>query len=301
MTTAFDASAPPAHRYGWRAHTGSAVGRHDVGECSVLWGGADSVADAVAALRTPTPRALIVHALEPRSSVLWRSLMAIDAGAFSAIAHSPGAPRVVAMLTPVTRRVTAPPIVHLAPSQIVRASRVLLSSLVNPPPGANAPDAHLDRLLIAVSCEILRACTSTGELCTEDTSIEARLRTLLHERHTDPELDVAQIARELHVSRRQLYRHTQEGEGIAALIANLRYDTARSLLETRHDLTIGEVAQLAGFSTSARLRAQFLARHGVTPSEHRRRSSTSSSSPSHPSPAFVGIVPRPERLVPPPG
>ena len=50
MTTAFDASAPPAHRYGWRAHTGSAVGRHDVGECSVLWGGADSVADAVAAL-----------------------------------------------------------------------------------------------------------------------------------------------------------------------------------------------------------------------------------------------------------
>lgn len=89
MTTAFDASAPTDTA---GAHTGSAVGRHDVGECSVLWGGADGVADAVAALAS-TPRALIVHALGPRSSVLWRSLMAIDAGAFSAIAHSPEAHR----------------------------------------------------------------------------------------------------------------------------------------------------------------------------------------------------------------
>ena len=274
MTIDFDTSAHPAGRFGGGTHNGLVVGRYHVGECSVLWGRADRVADAVAALGAPTPRVMIVHTLERRPSVLWRSLIAIDPADFSGVARLPNPPRVVALLTPVTRRLTAAPIVYLGPSQVVRASRVLLSSLVNPPPGANRPDAHLDRVLITLTSEILRECTNTGELCSADNSIEAQLRTLLRERHTDPELDVAQIARELHVSRRQLYRHIQQGEGVATLIANHRYETAKSLLETRHDLTISEVAQRSGFSTSARLRAQFLTRQGITPSEHRRRSAS---------------------------
>ena len=272
MTFGFDASSHPASGQGRRAPAGSGVGRHDVGECSVLWGPAGSVAAAALTRGAPTPRAMIVHTLDRRPSVLWRSLVAIDPASFSGIAHLPNPPSIVALLAPVTRRFAASPIVHLAPSHVVRASRVLLSSLVHPAPGTITPDVHLDRVLLTLACEILRECTDAGDLCDEDGSMEARLRALLHERHTDPELDVAQLARELHVSRRQLYRHGQDGEGIAALIASQRYQTARALLESRPDLTIGEVAQLAGFSTSARLRAQFLARDGVTPSEHRRRS-----------------------------
>ena len=120
-----------------------------------------------------------------------------------------GVSSIVALLAPVTRRFAASPIVHLAPSHVVRASRVLLSSLVHPAPGTITPDVHLDRVLLTLACEILRECTDAGDLCDEDGSMEARLRALLHERHTDPELDVAQLARELHVSRRQLYRHAR--------------------------------------------------------------------------------------------
>jgi len=177
---------------------------------------------------------MIVHTLDRRPSVLWRSLVAIDPASFSGIAHLPNPPSIVALLAPVTRRFAASPIVHLAPSHVVRASRVLLSSLVHPAPGTITPDVHLDRVLLTLACEILRECTDAGDLCDEDGSMEARLRALLHERHTDPELDVAQLARELHVSRRQLYRHAQEGEGIAALIASQRYQTARVTARSHH-------------------------------------------------------------------
>ncbi len=99
--------------------------------------------------------------------------------------------------------------------------------------------------------------------------LAARLFDLIEARHRDPRVDVAWLARELHTSRRHLYRAVN-GTGVAALLSHRRIETARALLIQHPGLTIGQVAERSGFSRR-QLREQFVRETGCTPKEYRQR------------------------------
>ena len=106
----------------------------------------------------------------------------------------------------------------------------------------------------------------------DDTSRSVRERTLqlVERRFADPDFAVADVARELHVSRRQLYRHfADSGESLAAVIAERRLEEVRILLDARPELRLTDVAARSGFSSSATMRNRFRAAFGVTPTEYR--------------------------------
>ncbi len=87
--------------------------------------------------------------------------------------------------------------------------------------------------------------------------------------HRAQSFGVDHIARELYISRRQLYRAFPDSGGIAALIARRRLRTAEEYLVGRPDLSLEEIAVLAGFSSAGVMRAHFRREFGMSP-QHRR-------------------------------
>jgi len=87
--------------------------------------------------------------------------------------------------------------------------------------------------------------------------------------HRVPSFGVDHIARELYISRRQLYRAFPDSGGIAALIAGRRLRAAEELLVSRPELPLGEIAVMSGFSTAGVMRAHFRRRFGMTPQQRR--------------------------------
>lgn len=102
----------------------------------------------------------------------------------------------------------------------------------------------------------------------DEPTMAARLADLIEDRHRDPLLDVDEIARQLHFSRRQVYR-LAHGGGVAAMLTERRLATARDLLLERGDLSISDVAFWSGFGNVTRLRVHFARRFGTTPTRFR--------------------------------
>ncbi|MET0812853.1 MAG: helix-turn-helix domain-containing protein [Microbacterium sp.] len=96
----------------------------------------------------------------------------------------------------------------------------------------------------------------------------AALRQIEHS-HRTPSFGVDHIARELYISRRQLYRAFPDSGGIASLIARRRLASAEDLLLERPELSLGDVAARSGFSTAGVMRAHFRRQYGVTPQQRR--------------------------------
>lgn len=95
---------------------------------------------------------------------------------------------------------------------------------------------------------------------------------LIERHHRDPSFTPNAIARYLHISRRQLYRHFEDTEdSLAARIADRRLKTACELLRTRPDIAVSEVARVSGFPSSPTMRNRFRAELGIGPSEYRAR------------------------------
>lgn len=244
-------------------------------DCAVLSGPAWEVLRLSQQL-SRLPRALLVHGQfgdDPRSVVLGRlnesSLLpsSIDAAAPAIALAAPLARVSGALLAPV---------VELTQSPLVSACRELLERLDRDPAQRDVPElASLEDALIS----LLRAILSEYPLSADPTSqrlpLAERVELLIELRHTDSRLDVARIARELHTSRRQLYRHSGDA-GIAEMLSGRRVETAQELLATRAELTISEIAARSGFTSAAHLRAQLMRWTGETPTEYRRRHGSSS-------------------------
>ncbi len=95
---------------------------------------------------------------------------------------------------------------------------------------------------------------------------------LIERHHRDPSFTPNAIARYLHISRRQLYRHFEDTEdSLAARIADRRLKTACEFLRTRPDMAVSEVARISGFPSSPTMRNRFRAELGIGPSEYRAR------------------------------
>lgn len=113
-----------------------------------------------------------------------------------------------------------------------------------------------------------RSAASTAEGVAA-TGLAARLAEAIELHHADPRFDVNALARLLHVSRRQLYRHASGG-GVASMLDERRVVAACALLVSRPDLTIAEIAERSGFGMRSRMRAQFALRVGRSPAQYRK-------------------------------
>ncbi|WHU46308.1 helix-turn-helix domain-containing protein [Gordonia sp. L191] len=99
----------------------------------------------------------------------------------------------------------------------------------------------------------------------------AAVDDLIARRHTDPTFGVADIARELNISRRHLYRHfTDSSKSLSDLISERRIARAQGLLVAPHRHTFAEIAAASGFGSAATLRSRFRTELGLTPAEYRR-------------------------------
>jgi transcriptional regulator GlxA family with amidase domain len=92
---------------------------------------------------------------------------------------------------------------------------------------------------------------------------------------SDHPLSVADIARQLPVTRRTLDRHFADATGHSVLeeINTCRLTRAKGLLEET-DLPVKNVARLSGFSSTERMRVLFLERVGMSPTDYRRHVSS---------------------------
>ncbi|WLP92576.1 helix-turn-helix transcriptional regulator [Gordonia sp. NB41Y] len=125
-------------------------------------------------------------------------------------------------------------------------------------------------------------------------SVRLATRELIEENFTDPSFSADSIARDLHISRRHLYRQfSGAGDSVAAMITSRRLDRARELLVRAGMITLEEVARLSGFSSVATMRNRFRGRYGLTPSEFRDRSRTVGGG----QPAGLAGLPEPARPV----
>lgn len=160
--------------------------------------------------------------------------------------------------------------VELRPTSLLRASRSFVESLESDArrgPGSE-PLAASD--LVA---SVVRAVVGEQSGARPPASGRPRLEqleVLIELRHRDPDVTVDSLARELFLSRRQLYRLV-EGEGVAAMLSARRVATACRLMLLRPHVALGVIAHESGFRTPAALRAQFQAQIGVAPSVYRRR------------------------------
>ena len=98
-----------------------------------------------------------------------------------------------------------------------------------------------------------------------------KVRILVDEELSNPHLDIDYLARELTVSRVQLYRKvkTMTGRSTSAFIRLLRLQKAQLLLTTT-ELNISEIAYKVGFTDPSYFTRVFREEYGITPSEWRR-------------------------------
>lgn len=102
--------------------------------------------------------------------------------------------------------------------------------------------------------------------------VRAAADDVIARRCTDPEFGAADIASELQVSRRHLYRYFADGpKPLSDLIAEQRIAIACDLLDAQQPHTLAAVAQASGFGSVATFRSRFRDEVGLTPSEYRRR------------------------------
>ena len=98
-----------------------------------------------------------------------------------------------------------------------------------------------------------------------------KVKLIIEERLSDDQLSVDQLARDLGMSRSQLFRKLKAltSKSAVAFIRSYRLSRARQLLKTT-DLSISEVAYEVGFNSPAHFSATFLKEYGVQPSETRK-------------------------------
>ncbi len=142
---------------------------------------------------------------------------------------------------------------------------LLVASLVDEQPPSNGCDDTVATLVSALAESTLAA---SGRRSRATEVRQAAMRSI-DRHHKDPAFGVDEIARELHMSRRQLYRAFPDVGGIAGMIAQRRLQTAERLMRDQPGLQLSEVAARSGFSTPGVMRGHFRRVFGTTPGRHR--------------------------------
>lgn len=152
----------------------------------------------------------------------------------------------------------------------VALSRLLAESLQTPQP-TRAVQEPVHAMVLAIARSLLQQLSTPVERVDHAASMRADADRVIEERHREATFTVDDLARELHVSRRQLYRYfgTAE-ESVAGTLLRRRVQSAKESLLTQPPLDLESVASASGFSDAASLRTAFHRLVGTSPSEFRR-------------------------------
>lgn len=114
--------------------------------------------------------------------------------------------------------------------------------------------------------ELARKIGSDGS---PEEKFKEQVRSAILARLDDPELSVADLARDLGLSRKHLHRKLKAAgaAGPSQFIREVRLDSARELMLRKPDLTISEVAYASGFSSPSYFTKCFQETFGKKPSE----------------------------------
>lgn len=105
-------------------------------------------------------------------------------------------------------------------------------------------------------------------------SMVEQIRKVLLDRHSEFNLTAADVAVELGISVRTLYRHTAGLRmSIPRAIAEMRLETAKRMLANRmfRSLSVSEIGRRCGYSDASHFVRQFRLFCGLTPGEFRRQ------------------------------
>lgn len=243
-------------------------------DCTIMSGVGDA---ATAPARFPSggARMALIHYIDPGIPLtqdLGRTPSLIIAAHRIPAPPHPGSPfvAVTAPLARLTRTTLAPSTVP-RDTTLLRASRQLLISLLEDIPQRGVVEPHdLDDVLISLLRGIVRENPLVTAQRASDTPLASRLAALIDARHPDPRLDVDAVARELHVSRRHLYRQVSGSDGVAVLLAKRRVEAASDLLTRFPRMPLAEIARRSGYMSSGLLRIHFLRYVGTTPTQFRQ-------------------------------
>ncbi|WP_439031371.1 helix-turn-helix transcriptional regulator [Gordonia terrae] len=110
-----------------------------------------------------------------------------------------------------------------------------------------------------------------SDLRTSERYLRAAVTDLIERNFRDPDFSVEIVARQLHVSRRHLYRVLAGSPtSLAEMIADRRLEWAKGLLTGPGNLKLEAVAHASGFASTATMRNRFRSKFGCTPDEFRR-------------------------------
>lgn len=126
-----------------------------------------------------------------------------------------------------------------------------------------------DDVAIALAASLVEQALTAAGRSTRTVEVRRAALRSIERHHRAADFGVDDIARELFLSRRQLYRAFPDAGGIAAIIAQRRLQSAERIMLERPHLQLGEVASLSGFSTPGVMRAHFRRAYGTTPQKHR--------------------------------
>lgn len=134
--------------------------------------------------------------------------------------------------------------------------------------GAGESGLSAARALADLARSILAETAVSDEHEERAEMIQLAVAAIIERSHRDPATSVASIARDLHLSRRQMYRYF-EHTGIAGLLAERRVATAKSLIEQFPRMSMSQIAHSAGFHDVDRMRTHFKRQLGLSPREFR--------------------------------
>jgi len=154
---------------------------------------------------------------------------------------------------------------------LVRAVTTFLRRLAHADSGADAASAAAQSAAVnLVKAVLAQEIYRTHRLDDANRTVRARALALIEQRFRDPKFAAPQLSAELHVSRRQMYRHfSAAGESLADLIAKRRLEEVRSVLRAQPGKRLDEVARAAGFASTSAMRNRFRGAYGITPAEFR--------------------------------
>ncbi|WP_447913397.1 helix-turn-helix domain-containing protein [Microbacterium phyllosphaerae] len=147
-------------------------------------------------------------------------------------------------------------------------ARMLFEWAQDPDQGVGAL-AGTEAALLALVRGLFRQFPGDGET-DRASELRAEVGRIIERRHRDATFGIEELAAELHVSRRQLFRlFAGTDESLAARLLRRRLVTAREELLSSPPQDLTAVAERSGFTDAAALRAQFSRHVGHSPSAFR--------------------------------
>lgn len=133
------------------------------------------------------------------------------------------------------------------------------------------PGQTAERAAAALAWELFSLAAAGGQRATGEDVLVERLRRLLIERSSDPELSVSRLASEIGEDRSVLTRRFSRLVGVAPkpFLQSIRLGRAMSLLHTT-DTPVAAIARECGFADPGYFARAFRERTGLTPERFRK-------------------------------